>query len=65
MSWGADPNFGDTARGIPSALALTRRGEDLFGFDCRNDRDPLSRSLLHFITNATHLMATMVQVTFH
>ena len=37
LSWGADPNFGDTARGIPSALALTRRGGDLFRFDCRDD----------------------------
>ena len=28
LSWGADPNWGETARGIPSALALTRRGND-------------------------------------
>lgn len=28
LSCGADPNFGDTARGIPSALAVARRGTD-------------------------------------
>ena len=44
LSAGADPNTGDMARGIPSALALARRGGAIFRPVCRYHHEHLISS---------------------